>query len=400
MSNPEYRKWKNTKKNERNQSNPEYLLRKKQRKNVKKNLQNEAKAEYQERKKARKNAKKNAKKEAKRTSYSNRVIEYERILKNGHDRVCVCCGQLFAEIGIVVNLQQCILAIEKEPQLIVVKQVDGVNELQLCITCSSSVAKGKVPKLCLANGLDFPPIPYELKGLSQLEHRLVSARIPFMQLRELKPTTQLGIKGNIVNVPIDIEESVSILPREFDRTSTIQLAFKRRLRYKGSFIREWIRPHAVYQAAKYLVGQTLYKEEGIGVSLDFLARHQQESEEFVVDGQDIEAERYETQEETRDEWDETNGEIDVLNPEDEQTLLKEAIPFAPGEGHTPKSLLDDDNVEELSFPAIHCGQKRQLKIKLSYNDIVKSEIRRYDRRCCDPGQIVLHVPEERDACLA
>ena len=123
------------------------------------------------------------------------------------------------------------------------------------------------------------------------------------------------------------------------------------------------------------------------MSLDFLARHQQESEEFVVDGQDIEAERYETQEETRDEWDETNGEIDVLNPEDEQTLLKEAIPFAPGEGHTPKSLLDDDNVEELSFPAIHCGQKRQLKIKLSYNDIVKSEIRRYDRRCCDPVKL-------------
>ena len=51
------------------------------------------------------------------------------------------------------------------------------------------------------------------------------------------------------------------------------------------------------------------------------------------------------------------------------------------------SLLADDNVEELSFPAIHCGQKRQLKIKLSYNDIVKSEIRRYDRRCCDPVKL-------------
>ena len=42
-------------------------------------------------------------------------------------------------------------------------------------------------------------------------------------------------------------------------------------------------------------------------------------------------------EDAEDEWDETNGEQDVLNPEDEQTLLKEAIPFAPGEGHTPKS---------------------------------------------------------------
>ena len=208
-----------------------------------------------------------------------------------------------------------------------------------------------------------------------------------MQLRELRPTTQLGIKGNIVNVPIDIEESVNILPREFDRTSTIQLAFKLRLQYKGSFIREWVRPHAVYRAAEYLVKQPLYQEEGIGVSLDFLARHQLDNEEFVIEGKDVEAEERKELEDAEDEWDETNGEQDVLNPEDEQTLLKEAIPFAPGEGHTPKSLLADDNVEELSFPAIHCGQKRQFKIKLSYNDIVKSEIRRYDRRCCDPVKL-------------
>ena len=383
QANPEYKEKKNARKHQRDKRNPVYQEGMKARKNAKKHKRDKDNAEYQERMKARKKAKKIAT----RTSYSNKVVEYERILKNGHDRVCVCCGQLFSEIGIVVNSQQCILAIEKEPQLIVVKQVDWVNELQLCITCSTAVAKGKVPKLCLANGLDFPPIPDELKGLSQLEHRLVSARIPFMQLTELRPTTQLGIKGNIVNVPIDLEQSVNILPREFDRTSTIQLAFKRRLQYKGSYIKEWVRPHAVYRAAEYLVKQPLYQEEGIGVSLDFLAKHHQENEEFVVDTQDVEAELQEQQEEAKNEWDETNGDQDVLNPEAEQTLLKEAIPFAPGEGHTPKSLLGDDNVEELSFPAIHCGQKRQLKIKLSYNDIVKSEIRRYDRRCCDPVKL-------------
>ena len=41
----------------------------------------------------------------------------------------------------------------------------------------------------------------------------------------------------------------------------------------------------------------------------------------------------------------------------------------------------DENVEELCFPTIYCGQKRQPTIKLSYNDIIKSELRRYDRRC-------------------
>ena len=354
---------------------------------MKKNDRNKNDPLYQEKKKARQHTKKNAKKHAKRTTYSNKVVDYERILKNGHDRICVCCGQLFVEIGIVVNQQQCIMAIEKDPQLVIVKQVEWINELQLCFTCSTSVAKGKVPKLCLANGLDFPQIPEELQGLSQLEHRLVSARIPFMQLRELRPTTQLGIRGNIVNVPIDIEQSVNILPREFYRTSTIQLAFKRRLQYKGNYIAEWVRPHAVYRATEYLVKQPLYQEEGIGVSLEFLARHQQEEEEFVVEGKDVEAEEGKELEVAKDEWDNTNGDQDVLNPEDEQTLRKEAIPFAPGEGHTPMSLLADDNVEELSFPAIHCGHKRQLKVKLSYNDIVKSEIRRYDRRCCDPVKL-------------
>ena len=91
-------------------------------------------------------------------TYSNKVEEYERILKNVHDRVCVFCGQVFAEIGIV-NTQQCIMAIEKDPQLINVKQVRWVEELKLCITRSTTLAKGKVPKLCLANGLDFAPIP-------------------------------------------------------------------------------------------------------------------------------------------------------------------------------------------------------------------------------------------------
>ena len=145
---------------------------------------------------------------------------------------------------------------------------------------------GKIPKLCLGNGLHFPTFPEELQGLTQLEQRLVSARIPFMQLRELRPTTQLGIRGNIVNVPIEIENSVDMLPREFDRTSTIQLAFKRRIRYKGSFMKEWVRPHRIYEAARYLVNRPLYLEEGIGLAVNFQSKHIEKKEEFVVSEED------------------------------------------------------------------------------------------------------------------
>ena len=101
----------------------------------------------QERKKVKLNKKKNVKKHAKRATYSNEVVKYERILKYGHDRVCVCCGQLFAEIGFVVNPPQCISTIDKDIGLIVVRQIGWIPNLQLCITYSNGLDKGKVPKL-------------------------------------------------------------------------------------------------------------------------------------------------------------------------------------------------------------------------------------------------------------
>jgi len=48
----------------------------------------------------------------------------------------------------------------------------------------------------------------------------------------------------------------------------------------------------------------------------------------------------------------------------------------------------DIRAEELSFPSIYSGQKRSLKIKLSYTDIAKLGIRRYDRRACKPTKVL------------
>jgi hypothetical protein len=62
--------------------------------------------------------------------------------------------------------------------------------------------------------------------------------------------------------------------------------------------------------------------------------------------------------------------------------LKEGLVFAPGEGIKPLSLVNDTDVEELSFPTIYWGKRRNFKNKLSYADIVKSELMRFDRRCC------------------
>ena len=62
------------------------------------------------------------------------------------------------------------------------------------------------------NGLKFPDIPSELK-LSNREERLVSPRLPFMQLRGMPRGGQVNLKGNIVNVPAVVNSTMKLLPR-------------------------------------------------------------------------------------------------------------------------------------------------------------------------------------------
>ena len=53
-------------------------------------------------------------------------------------------------------------------------------------------------------------------NLTPLEERLISPCIPFVQIRELPRGGQLSIHGNFVNVPADVNSTVSTLPRSID----------------------------------------------------------------------------------------------------------------------------------------------------------------------------------------
>ena len=58
--------------------------------------------------------------------------------------------------------------------------------------------------------------------------------------------------------------------------------------------------------------------------------------------------------------------------------------IAPGQNNSPLSVFIDKDIEELAFIDIFCGQSREQdqprKVSVHYTDIVKSELRRSDRR--------------------
>jgi hypothetical protein len=110
-----------------------------------------------------------------------------------------------------------------------------------------------------------------------------------MVIRTLGFCKQFGLKGNLVNVPMNVDTNVSILPRSFSDTHTIQLKLMRQMKNKNAFMYETIRPKVVYTAVKYLVGQELYKDEGIVISNDWIKEYSNEKENFIVNNEDKKA---------------------------------------------------------------------------------------------------------------
>ena len=140
----------------------------------------------------------------------------------------------------------------------------------ICVTCDSNLKKGKVPSCSKANKMGFPDKLHSL-NLTPLEERLISPRIPFMQIRELPRGSQLSIHGNIVNVPSDVSSTVHCLPRSLSESQTIPIKLKRRLSYKHHYQFQNVGPQRVLDAAKYLVETSdLFKDEGIEVQNTFI----------------------------------------------------------------------------------------------------------------------------------
>ena len=113
--------------------------------------------------------------------------------------------------------------------------------------------------------MKWPEKPREL-DLHQPKERLIALRIPFMQIRELPRGGQYSLKGNVINVPGDIQPSVNCLPRHMDENFTVAVQLKKKLSYKKVDFKENVRPLRVLTAVHWLVNSCeLYKKSGIVV---------------------------------------------------------------------------------------------------------------------------------------
>ena len=334
--------------------------------------------------------------------------------------VCSCCHQTwFSESMTQVER----LTSNVSFQSGILTGVKSVQDKEwICRTCLSNIKKNKVPKLSVLNGMKWPNKPAQL-NLHPLEERLISLRIPFMQIRELPKGRQYCVKGNVINVPVEIQPTVNALPRQMDENFTIPVKLKKKLSYKKCDFTENVRPTAVLSALHWLMsGSELYKNSGVQIDSSWAESVTSDSREIIREflspnanfgaSADVEDENQQTPQnngETRadenttpedknptegtgyesdnfseiDTAENVTGNSDTLL-DDDSLNTDRSYTFAPGEGQHPLSLYTDHDAESLSFPTIFCGQKRpgkkDRKVPVHYTDIAKWELRSKDRR--------------------
>ncbi|CAB4036289.1 Hypothetical predicted protein [Paramuricea clavata] len=326
--------------------------------------------------------------------------------------ICTCCDQLWYKHSVipVTTLKENNPDVQK--RLLNRKSVNNVE--WLCKTCNKHLKNNKVPPCAAINGLQFPEKP-SFFDLNELECRLLAPRLAFQKLMQAPRGRQLKINGNIVNVPADVVNTVNMLPRFPNDTSTIKVNLKRRLQYKSSALSLNVRPNKVAEAAKWLVNNgNLYKDEGITFNDTWLEDNSNnqmlfddsdndqtsEGSENVVDCNaeslncDTECKTQQSSacDDDDEHWSEDEAEIpagitdtmltspDFVTDNERQHILN----VAPGEGNRPMSIFRDKYSEELAYPGIFLGQKRpdntNRLTKVHYSEICKSELRRSDRR--------------------
>ena len=171
------------------------------------------------------------------------VDQIVKLIQSFHDSIvcspeyiCTCCDQLWYRSSVVkCNMSKYSTTCSES---FLDKCITGTKSVSnnewICYTCHSNLSEGKLPACTKANRMQFPVKP-DCLDLTPLEERLISPRIPFMQICELPRGGQLSIHGNVVNVPADVSSTVSTLPRPLNESQTIPIKLKRRLNYKHRY---------------------------------------------------------------------------------------------------------------------------------------------------------------------
>ncbi|XP_075724105.1 uncharacterized protein LOC142766375 [Rhipicephalus microplus] len=160
----------------------------------------------------------------------------------------------------------------------------------VCATCKQSLIAGRVPSASVSYGYRYPPRPEHLPELNAVEEPLIAPRLPFMSIRRLTHGNgQYGIKGQIVNVPIQVPTVVRCLPRNIPDDAAMDVHIKRKLVSKSTYKHGLVKRSNMHAWLKHLENTPLYKHLNVHIDWSRLERFDDDDAVGTYDDDEIEA---------------------------------------------------------------------------------------------------------------
>jgi hypothetical protein len=144
--------------------------------------------------------------------------------------------------------------------------VEAVADFKLCSACRKLLDSSKIPNLSRSHGFKYLPKPSGLPPLDPIIARLISPRLPFLQIRRRRYEGNYGIVDQIKNVPIDVNTMVQQLLRRLDDDYAFNVNIKKKLIHKSTYLSGFLKKSVVKPWIRDLINQPLYKNYSITIN--------------------------------------------------------------------------------------------------------------------------------------
>ncbi len=309
---------------------------------------------------------------------------FRNVIKQGPTYVCTCCARaLFSN-----QVRNCeVRKYNKNPTVAALCltgnyvhicsdcpdrcALEDMKTEWICHSCHTTLLRGLMPDIAVANMLQFTPIPPELCDLNILERHVIAKYIPFAKILTLPKGQQRAIKGAVISVASEVETTVNCLPRPRSESQLLTVKLKRRLCYQGHYQFQTLNMHKVLSALRKLkVIHSEYKDIIINAALseeEMFNEHEQSTNDISAPDEEMDIENTEEQS-NENEHNDSNDDPEntaeeqsrglalntCLQPPDlgQQLLSYDDGIFciAPAAKNSPVSIFKVKNLESMSFP--------------------------------------------------
>ncbi|CAG5093371.1 Protein of unknown function, partial [Cotesia congregata] len=114
-----------------------------------------------------------------------------KFLNNMFGHKCSVCDRLWFRLDLKSPRAE-----DEQLLSVIVENYNTVEDILLCNTCYQAIGRKVIPTMSTYNGFKYETTPDVLPPLDLISERLVSPRVPFMQIRRLRHVHgQYGIYG-------------------------------------------------------------------------------------------------------------------------------------------------------------------------------------------------------------